>query len=190
MNTETACYHYLDASGPLALNANGSQDQLLLVALALNQGGTAADLLDLIFETLDPLVPFDRIGIARVTPEGILHLYHVRSRLPVTFGQGKTARLEGSSLAPIVRERKIRIIDDMAIYALEHPQSQTAPQLLAEGLRSSLTLPLTTSAGPVGVVFFSSAMPHAYAQQHVEVLQPTRRAFCWSKRWTCPLRSS
>lgn len=171
MKTTTVSFYYLDAVDEPAKEHVTPQEELLRVAVALNRGSTAEALTDILFETLDHAVPYDRIGLATVAPAGILTLQHVRSRYPVLWGKGASAPLAGSSLAPIVYERKIRIINDLEAYGGEHPQSPTAPKMLAEGMRASLTLPISIGERSIGVVFFSSVRPRAYGRKHVAFLR-------------------
>jgi signal transduction histidine kinase len=142
--------------------------ELLNIALALNAGRTVTELVDHLFESLDPLLPFDRIGVALLEPDDVLRSHYVRSKLPLLWDVGANARLADTSLGPIVRERQIRVINDLEAYVAEHPQSKTAPLLLAEGMRASLTVPLGSAAGPLGLMFFSSHLICAYGEQQVE----------------------
>ncbi|MFN3428771.1 MAG: ATP-binding protein [Candidatus Sericytochromatia bacterium] len=169
MPTTTSVYYYLSA--PAAPTETTKETEMLRVSLAINAGTSVDGLIDVLFGTLDGLVPFERIGVAVLRPDGVLVLSHVRSKLPIVWDKGASARLEGSSLEPIVRERKIRIINDLDAYYRDHPGSKTAPLLLREGMRASLTLPLTTSTGIVGVMFFSSTRPRSYGPEHVDFLR-------------------
>jgi signal transduction histidine kinase len=171
MKTTAANFYYLDALDRLPGDHVKPEKELLRVAEALNRGSTAEELTDKLFETLTPLVPFDRIGLATVTSSGVLTSQHVRSRYAILWGKGAVARFTGSSLEPIITERKIRIINDLEVYAREHPHSETTPKMLAEGMRSSLTLPVSIGKGPVGVVFFSSIHPNVYRPKHVDFLR-------------------
>ncbi|HEY9855044.1 MAG TPA: HAMP domain-containing sensor histidine kinase [Stenomitos sp.] len=141
------------------------------VATALNEGNTPEQLIDILFETLGTLIPIDRIGLAMLGPEGMLVSRYVRSKPPILLGKGAAGCIVGSSLEPILRERKIRIIDDLEAYMVEHPHSTTTPLLIQEGMRSSLTLPLLVEDRPIGVLFFTSTRTYAYHQEHVGFLR-------------------
>lgn len=156
---------------------NTLEGEMLRVALAINDGNSVEQLVDIIFETLDHLVPYDRIGVALLDPQDVLRLLFVRSKRPVIWGVGAHAPIAGSSLEPIVRQRQIRIINDLDAYRKEHPQSKTSPYLLAEGMRSSLALPLLAKNRPMGVVFFSSTQVQAYGPQHVNFLRTLAAGF-------------
>jgi signal transduction histidine kinase len=163
-------HYYVPSSDPSHLPAQSLAGELLNIAVAINQGTSAEQAVDLLFDSLGHLVPYQRIGLAMVIPGGKLKSVHVRSTEPIIWGIGAEALLAGSSLEPILRDRQIRIIDDLIAYFQEHPHSHTAPLMIAEGMRSSLTLPLVTPQGPIGILFFSSTRPYAYDQHHVEFL--------------------
>jgi signal transduction histidine kinase len=171
MGTKAVSFYYLDAVERPPRRDVEPNEELLRVAVALNRGSTPEELTDVLFETLNHLVPHDRISLAKLTSPGILTVQHVRSKYPIVWGKGASAPLAGSSLAPILEERKIRVIEDLAAYGRDHPGSRTAAQLLAEGMRSSLALPVFIGVQPVGVVFFSSVRPRAYRPRHVDFVR-------------------
>lgn len=166
----TVSFYYLEAPATTA-RPSTQQDELVRVAIALNEGNTPEQLIDVLFDTLGPLIPFDRISLALLAPDEMLESRHVRSRCPVVWGEGGRAPIAGTSLEPIVRERKIRIINDLAAYLAEHPGSCTTPLLLQEGMRSSLTLPLIVKDRPIGLLFLTSTRPNSYGQEHVAFLR-------------------
>ncbi|MBO9539912.1 HAMP domain-containing histidine kinase [bacterium] len=163
-------YYYLDPVDAVPGEAKSHEAELLRVAIALNEGGTPEQVVDILFETLDSLVPFDRIGLAVLDDNGVLHSRHVRSKRPILWGPGERGVLSGSSLAPILQERKLRIINDLEAYAREHPASYSTTLLVQEGMRASLTLPLSSRRRPIGVLFFTSTQPHAYTAEQVPFL--------------------
>ncbi|MNX89708.1 Alkaline phosphatase synthesis sensor protein PhoR [compost metagenome] len=163
-------YYYLNPLDTVPGEAKSHEAELLRVAIALNEGGTPEQVIDILFETLDSLVPFDRIGLAVLDDAGVLHSRHVRSKRPILWGPGERGVLSGSSLAPILQDRKLRIINDLAAYAREHPASHSTALLVQEGMRASLTLPLSSRQRPIGVLFFTSTQPHAYSAEQVPFL--------------------
>lgn len=162
----TVSFYYLEVPAPQA-RPSTPEDELLQVAIALNEGNSADQLIDILFDTLGPLIPLDRVSLAVLEAGDILWSRHVRSKRPIVLEEGARAPIAGTSLEPIVHERKIRIIDDLAVYGDEHPASSTVPLLLQEGMRSSLTLPLIARGRPIGLLFLTSTQPHAYQQEHV-----------------------
>ena len=57
----------------------------------------------------------------------------------------------------------------MAEYLDEHPRSHSAQMIVKEGIRASLTCPLTARDEVIGFIFFSSCEPNTYRDQHVEL---------------------
>lgn len=163
-------YYYLEPPGTSARPAT-PQDELVRVAIALNEGTSPDHLIDILFDTLGALIPLDRISLAMLEPDGLLVSRHVRSKCPIVLGEAASGCIAGTSLEPIVRARKIRIIDDLEAYLADHPRSLTTPLLLQEGMRSSLTLPLVLRERPIGILFLTSTRPHAYQQEHVGFIQ-------------------
>jgi signal transduction histidine kinase len=116
-------------------------------------------------------IPYDRIGLALLEDGGrVLRARWARSesdtvRLPV----GYAAALEGSSLQRVLETGEPRILNDLEAYLAEHPDSDSTRLVVQEGVRSSLTCPLTGPSGPVGMLFFSSFERSTYDDAHVEV---------------------
>ena len=57
-------YFYLDPARAGEVALKGTAAEVMHVLLALNEGKSWRELCDLLFETLPPLLPVDRIGIA------------------------------------------------------------------------------------------------------------------------------
>ncbi len=138
------------------------------------------EVLDFVFEGFRDLVPFDRIGCSLLEQEGtVLRAYWARTagtdlaRIPAEsrLGKGYAAPLAGSSLAPVIATGTPRILSDLEAYLEAHPGSDSTRRIVAEGLRSSMTCPLLSPRGPVGVLFFSSRAKAAYSPLHAWVFQ-------------------
>lgn len=144
--------------------------ELLHVALALNAGRSAEELIDVLFDSRGALVQFNRIGLAVVEPNDYLRLTYIRSRRPIHWGVGARASVSSSSLWPVIHERKIRIMDDLHAYGRAHPGSLPTQAILREGMRASPSLPLPGPSGVKGVLFLSSCRPYTYKRRHIELL--------------------
>lgn len=153
------------------LPAESLEGALLRVALAINQGSSVREVVELVFATVGAWVPCDRIGVALLDPEGWLVSKVVRSHYPIILGEGSRGRLAGSTLEPIIRHQRIRVINDLEAYAREHPRSVTTAQLVSEGMRSSLTVPLIAKRKAIGVMFFTSLTAGAYDDTHIAFLR-------------------
>jgi signal transduction histidine kinase len=161
--------YYLQAGAPQGTPT--AEQELLRVAIAINSGETVEQIISLIFDTMHGLIPYDRIAVAMLEPGDVLNQTVVRSDRPIVWGVGARASICGSSLGPIIHERRIRIINDLAEYARQHPDSHSTAQILAEGMRASLTVPLVSARGPLGILFLSSTEANAYQERHVDLVR-------------------
>lgn len=143
------------------------------ITTQINQGLLLDEILDRVFESFQGVIPYNRIGFSLIVEEGAAVIARwARSDLgEVKLGAGFRAPLEGSSLQGILETGRPRIIDDLEAHLVVKPGSESTRLIVAEGLRSSLTCPLIVNGEPVGFMFFSSARPHQYSSDHVEVFQ-------------------
>jgi signal transduction histidine kinase len=127
--------------------------------------------LDFLFSSLDLIIPFDRIGIALVDVDGAdarLHLTWVKSKLPGSaLAKNYSALIRGSSLEKLLQTKQPRILNDLIEYSALHPGSHSTKLILQDGIRSSLTCPLSANDKQIGVIFFSSALSNTYQDAHV-----------------------
>lgn len=135
-------------------------------------GNDFKTILDFLFEALNTIIPYDRIGIALIEGEGktrLLCTKWMKTRLPTTYmGIGFRGPLEGSSLQSILETGRPRIINDLVQYAHGKPESRYTRLALKDGIRSSLTCPIYSDSVPIGMVFFSSGVPNTYMTEHIE----------------------
>lgn len=146
---------------------------LLRLTEQINMGITLEDALNHLFDSFRDVIPFDRISLATVENQGaIVRSYWVRTDYPgIKIDRGYAAKLNGSSLQRIILTNEPRIINDVEAYLSTHPRSESTRRILEEGVRSSLTCPLIAAGKPVGLLFFSSRKPHAYATAHVQLFE-------------------
>ncbi len=139
----------------------------------LNSGTNYEKILDFIFDSLDFIIPFDRIGIALIEEDGSdsqICLKWVRSKIPYShLVENYCAPLAGSSLQRIFESGEPRIINDLQKYAIEHPESKSTELTLKDGIRSSMTCPLRSNNKNFGLVFFSSRNVGVYEDQVTQV---------------------
>ena len=170
----------------LTINDNQKQPQLSMrpheqlslihVLIEINKKLSAGEnyrkLLDFVFDSLDFVIPYDRIGIAVVDGVGDqarLSLKWVRSKVPVkNMSSNYSAPLKGSSLQKIIESGEPRIINDLTEYLKNHPLSVSTPLVIQDGIRSSLACPLRSDNSQIGVVFFSSCKISTYNEEHVQ----------------------
>lgn len=143
------------------------------VTAQINAGLLLDEVLDRVYDSFRPLIPYDRIGLALLEQDDTL----VRARWARSDGaemkvsKGYAAQLAGSSLERVLATGEPRILNDLEAHLRDHPESESTRLIVAEGVRSSLTCPLLANGKPVGFLFFSSRAPRSYEDVHVELFQ-------------------
>lgn len=139
----------------------------------INAGLLLDEVLESVFESFRPLIPYNRIGLALLEADGAtVRARWARSDAPsIEIGKGYAARIEGSSLQRILETREPRILNDLDGYLQEHPGSNSTRRIVREGMRSSLTCPLLAMGKPIGFIFFSSTQRDVYREAHTELFR-------------------
>jgi len=146
------------------------------VTADINEGLFLDEVLNHIFESFRPLIPYDRIGFALLEEDGnkeiVVRAHWSRSEFEQKIiGKGYSAPLAGSSLETIIETGDPRIINDLQAYLQDHPDSNSTKLIVKEGVRSNLTCPLIAKGEPIGFMFFSSREASTYLDAHVELFQ-------------------
>jgi signal transduction histidine kinase len=146
---------------------------LAQVTEEINEGLVLRDVLDHVFESFRPIIPYDRIGFSLLEEDGkVVRAVWARSDAPLMkITAGYSAPIEGSSLKQVILTGKPRILNDLEQYLRDHPQSESTRFIVEEGMRSSLTCPLLAKGKKIGFMFFSSMKPGTYKSAHVELFQ-------------------
>lgn len=165
--------HFLAPTGAGTARAFDAQEQEVLDRVNREAAGEASldDLLDFLFGTIRELYPCDRIGLAFIEDDGRRIVAH-RTRAdyaPILLKDGYGEDLAGSSLRRVLDSGCARVIYDLPRYLADHPRSGSTRVLVKEGVRSSLTCPLTVKDRAIGVIFLSSREPRAYTPYHVQL---------------------
>jgi PAS domain S-box-containing protein len=138
----------------------------------LNLGNSLEEVFGLIYDQLREYVPYNRIAIALTDEPGErLSILAARSDDKMLLSKGYSGTIAGSSLEPLLREGRTRIINDLPAYLEQKPSSESTRLIVKEGMRSSLTLPLLVEGKPIGVMFFSSRERDAYRPGHEALLR-------------------
>ena len=147
------------------------QSHLLDITERVNQGFFIGEVMEHIYDTFRPIIPYDRIGFALLESDGkIVRAQWARSdREKVLLQNGYSQRMNGSSLNQIILTGEPRVINDLEAYYVAHPSSHATKLILDEGIRSSLTCPLVALGRPIGFLFFSSMVKDTYRNAHQEV---------------------
>ena len=137
----------------------------------INSGMLLDDVLNYVFESFRPIIPYDRIGCALIEENGkVVRANWARSNaLDMEITKGYSAPLEGSSLQTIMETGQPRIINNLESYLADHPHSDSTIKIAREGMRSSFTCPLHALGKPIGFLFFSSMEPDTYAKTHQDI---------------------
>jgi len=117
------------------------------------------------------LIPFDRISINAMDPEGevatVAYIWGVE--VPHRF-QGQTYPVRGSATEMVLKKRKALIVqgDDENELAARFPLLIPSFQV---GLRSKLIVPLLSRDQMVGSLFFHSTLANAYTEKHLKLAE-------------------
>jgi len=164
---------YLDLPPSLRDFVEFSPDEsraLEVVNQKVAAGGSLAEVMDLVFDATREICPCDRIGVAFLEDGGRLVSKWVRTAYePVLLGAGYAESVRGSSLEEVISSGRPRVIADLEAYLVGHPASASTALLVREGVRSSMTCPLSVEGRPVGVMFRSSRRPNAYDEHQVRL---------------------
>ncbi len=124
--------------------------------------------IDFLFAATRRSGPTDRISLAFVEDDArVVSHYTAAAYEPLLLKQGYAEDLSGSSLQAVIARGTPRIIYDLEQYAQERPHSRSTRLLLREGVRSSMTCPLTVEGRHVGLLFRSARVPWAYDPRQV-----------------------
>lgn len=139
----------------------------------INAGLVLDDVLDSVFESFRPIIPYHRIGFALLEQDDTV----VRARWArsdskeVRLGLNFNLPMERTSLGKVLASGKPRILNDLEAYLQEHPDSLSTRLIVEEGMRSSLTCPLIAMGRPIGFIFFSCMQKEGYRDVHVEIFR-------------------
>ncbi len=145
--------------------------ELYRIMEEINQGKSFDQVFDLVYETLNSVISYSRIGIAILGEDGFsLVTRRVRSDREVFLKENYAESIKSSSLGNVIKKGEPRIINDLEEYSEQKPGSASTKLILAEGIRSNLTLPLFVKGKPIGVIFISSREKNNYSDQDTEYL--------------------
>ena len=144
---------------------------LAQVTEKINAGLVLDEVLNRVFESFRPIIPYNRIGFALLEENDTIARARWARSDAVQAGivKGFSAPMRGSSLQAIISTGRPRILNDLKLYLREHPKSISTALIVEEGMRSSLTCPLIAMGKSIGFMFFSSTEPNTYRNAHVEI---------------------
>jgi len=138
----------------------------------INTAVRLEEVLEYVWDSFRMVVPYNRIGFAEVLADNhVVRAVWARSDAPqIKIGKGYSVPIGATSLGRILETGKPRIIDDLELYLEENPQSESTRDVVEEGMRSSMTVPLEAMGHKIGFLFFSSQTPHVYTKKHARLL--------------------
>ncbi len=146
------------------------------ITTEINEGLFLDDVLNHVYDTFRPIIPYDRIGFALLedgpdqNSDKVVRAYWARSEFPKTvLRKGYALPLGRTSLGDVLLSGKPRIINDLKKYKDKNPHSESTRRITDEGVRSSLTCPLIAKGETVGFMFFSSSERETYREAHIEL---------------------
>jgi hypothetical protein len=137
----------------------------------LSSGLRLEEVLDLVFQEMRDLVPFDRIGFLAIdSARKCVRLKWSQSCVATTPTPPDYAmELSQFGLDEILRSREPCIIGELSTHLQNNPGAEPSQMLLLDGMRSSLTCPVVAGEKPVGFLFFSSLDPEIYSSMHSRI---------------------
>ena len=139
------------------------------------------EVLQFVFHACKPFIPYNRIGIAIISDDGKkIIATRAKADYPILLGRNYQEYLSQSSLSDVIRNNEYRILNDLSEYLKNKPHSESTRLILAEGLRSSITIPLSVENKVVGVIFFSSIEKNAYNISHIHFISHIANALAIS----------
>lgn len=131
-------------------------------------GESLSDVMNFVFESTLELFPCDRLSIAFVQDDDRVVSHWTRALYsPLLLQNGYAEDLRQSTLARVRDSGHVRIIDDLEVYLGAKGQSASSRLLVREGVRSSMTCPLSVEGRNVGFLFRSSRKPKSYGMHEV-----------------------
>ncbi|MBF4695727.1 HD-GYP domain-containing protein [Fusibacter ferrireducens] len=139
------------------------------------------EVLQYVFHACKAFIPYNRIGIAIISDDGKkIIATRAKADHPILLGRNYQEYLSQSSISEVIRNNEYRILNDLSEYLENKPHSESTRLILAEGLRSSITIPLSVENKVVGVIFFSSVEKNAYNMSHIHFLSNIANALAIS----------
>lgn len=165
----------LEKAEPPAWGHFDGQERVILddVNRRVAAGESIEELLEFLFQAMKPVCGCDRLGIAFVQDEGrrVSARHAVADYEPLLLGRGYSEDLSQTSLRDVIERGTPRLIHDLRSYLEHRPQSASTRLIAREGVRSSMTCPLTVEGRQVGVLFKSSREPNAFSRHDVMLHQ-------------------
>ena len=129
--------------------------------------------LNRMFDGFSGFIPFDRIICSFLADRGATTVaYWMRSRgSEVSIPVGYTSPIADSGFYELLHHDRPLIIEELASFVAERPDSDLLRRLADDGARASLTCPLIADGTPLGFLLFTSNQPGVYEPRHIVAFQ-------------------
>lgn len=129
------------------------------------------DIFDSIFNALEGIIPFERIGITLLeNRETSIRLDWIKSKISEEWLiKDYSESFEHSILAEVIETDSPLIINDFNKYLDLHPDLKAIELLIKDGMRSGLSCPLKIEGSPCGAITFSHSSPGTYSHLHIDL---------------------
>ncbi|MCB0210794.1 MAG: PAS domain S-box protein [Anaerolineae bacterium] len=148
-------------------------NERLTVLHEIDQGIVAArsakDIMQPALQGIRRLIPCTRVGIALIeTVSAEVVIFALNGDTDSLLETGQRMPLVHNQLIEQLAAGQAVVIPDLSLH--QHSASpETVKQLVKEGLRSSLTIPLIMQEQLIGVFFLVDATPHYFTAEHQEI---------------------
>ncbi len=117
--------------------------------------------------SLELSMPCDRVAVAFTDGDGGIVAESAATALAeVHLEPGFHEKLADTSLGDVAQSGRARVINDLEAHYRDVHQSEGTELILAEGIRSSITVPLVVRDQCLGFLFVSSTQRSAYTSEH------------------------
>ncbi|MFW5717792.1 MAG: HD domain-containing phosphohydrolase [Spirochaetota bacterium] len=118
-------------------------------------------------DALERSMPCDRLAVAFMDGQGNVVAESAAVSVPeVHLEPGFSEKISETTLGTVETTKRPRIINDLEAHYQECHQSEGTELVLAEGIRSSITLPIVIRDKCLGFLFISSTQRDAYDRRH------------------------
>lgn len=130
------------------------------------------DIIDKLYTRVNHLFPIERIGIAFVdySKEKIIAEYGVLKSGQIKLGPGYQVDFKNTSLTNIFESKEGYINNDLLSHYKNYNRSGALGQILGEGLRSNMVVPLLSNNTVYGLLFFSSKEAAFFTEDHYRIV--------------------
>ena len=168
-------YRILYVNGQVSLKKNKRMMELIE---SMNRSLSFNELLNYIYKSFAPYVPYDYIGICLVKEEKgkrlLIPSFGISGGKVTDLPQGLLplrVPIDKTSLESLILSNEPRIINDYREYVKKRPTHDYTRIVMSAGIKSSITFPISVRGNTYGFIFFSSIKRNVYREKHKDFLR-------------------